>query len=90
MYYEVEPFGEYRQDVRTAQICSYIFNMAVDKKDRKKLTDFLLPWEKLFEDVPSQTTSSTQTVEEKLSVAYHVVAMYAAGVFDPKKVKEVA
>lgn len=44
MYDEIDPFGDYRADIRAAQIASYIFNMAVQSKDRKDLTHFLLPF----------------------------------------------
>ena len=88
MYYEVEPFGDYRDDVRTAHVVSMIHNMAVEVKNRKPLTEFILPWGKIEEDEPTKTPTQSQTVEEKLSVAYHIVAMYNAGAFDPKKVKE--
>lgn len=45
-YAAIEPFGEFRSDVRTAQLAQMAHNVAVMKQHQKKdLTDFLLKWE---------------------------------------------
>jgi hypothetical protein len=44
-YYQLEPFGEWRADVRVAQLCAVIANANRDPKRRKKpfeIEDFLL------------------------------------------------
>lgn len=41
-YFNLEPRGEERADHRAALIAATVFNMAVDVKDRKPYTDFLL------------------------------------------------
>lgn len=38
----LEPFGEFRADMRAALVAQTIFNMAVARKDRRPLKDFLL------------------------------------------------
>ena len=59
VYYEVEPFGDFRSDVRAAQVASMIFNMAVAAKDRKPLGDFILKW-----DGKEEKPTKTQTLQE--------------------------
>lgn len=44
-YFNLEPRGEERADYRSAQIVGMIFNMAVDIKNRKPFTDWLLKFE---------------------------------------------
>ena len=63
IYHDLEPFGEFRADVRAAQIAMMIFNMAVAVKDRKPLDHFLLKWgEEEKEDVKP---TSTKTLQER-------------------------
>lgn len=46
LYSQIEPFDEWRDDVRTAQIVSTIANLFRGNKGPLPLTDFLLPFGK--------------------------------------------
>lgn len=60
-YYELEPFGEERADIRSAQICQMLANVNRGKNQQPyKLGDFLLK----FDDDRQQRP---QTVQEKLN-----------------------
>lgn len=71
-YARLEPFNELRDDYRAASIVSMIFNMAVDKKDRKPIADFLLKWEGTVEEAPKK-----QTWQEQQAIARVIVAAYS-------------
>lgn len=51
-YNEFEPFGEWRDDYRTASIVQMIHNVAVKKEHQKKLEEFVL---KFGEQTKKQT-----------------------------------
>lgn len=53
-YYKEQPFGDYRADVRSAQITQILHNSNVKKKDMKKLDDFILFKPKSKPDVVKQ------------------------------------
>jgi hypothetical protein len=44
-YFHLEPFGDFRADYRAASIREMVHNIAVAKKHRKPLEDFLLKFE---------------------------------------------
>jgi len=45
-FYLIEPFGEYRADLRNAMLCSLIANVNKGKKQRPfKMKDFMLRFE---------------------------------------------
>lgn len=71
-YARLEPFNELRADMRSAQIASYIYNMAVSSRDRKPVSDFLLKWEEADEAKPR-----TQTWQQQKSIAYMIAAAYS-------------
>lgn len=57
MYYEVEPFGEWRADVRTAQLAAILANTNRDPKKRAspyEIKDFML-FEKLAKPKKAKT-----------------------------------
>lgn len=81
VYNELEPFGEFRDDVRAAQITAMIFNMAVAVKDRKPLTEFLLPWDKVLEQ---EAAPKRQTPEQQLQIARCIVMAFNAKALEQK------
>ena len=85
MYHELTPFGDFREDCRSAQVASYIFNMAVEGKDRKPVKDFLLPWSLTKEeDAPAQKPVQEVPLWQKQMNAMHQwAALYAAGGMKP-------
>ena len=40
-YYKLEPFGEYRQDLRAAIVSSTVWNVQADKKHKLTIDDFM-------------------------------------------------
>lgn len=60
-YARLEPFGELRDDYRAASIREMIFNMAVEKKDRKPIEDFLLRY-----DEDAKPRRKKQSVEQQI------------------------
>lgn len=81
-YSQMEPFGEWRADVRTAQLAAMLFNLAVVAKERKPIKDFLLPWEKLLKD--EEAPVRQQTWQEKLAIA-HMWARALANTRPPRE-----
>lgn len=71
IYYDLEPFGDFRADARAAQIAMMIFNMAVAVKDRKSLDHFLLKWgeeEKEGKPEAKKERGRKQTWQEQLEI----------------------
>lgn len=68
-YARLEPFNELRADARAALIASYIFNMAVNVKDRKELEHFMLNY--------SGEVKNKQTPEEQINLIKMFVGAYA-------------
>lgn len=60
-YLGLEPYGEERADYRAAMIAGMIFNMAVDVKDRKPYTEWLLK----FEEVEQKKQPTPAQVAQK-------------------------
>ena len=68
-YARLEPFNELRADQRAALIASTVYNMAVARKDRRKLEDFLLTFE---EREPAKKQTPKQQFElMKILAAAH-------------------
>lgn len=65
------PFGALRADHRAALIAGMIFNMAVDVKDRKPYTEWLLK----FKD--TEVIKKGQSIDEKVAIAYAITMAYA-------------
>lgn len=75
MFYDLEPFGEVRDDYRTASIVAMIANVNRDPKKRKepyKLEDFLL---KFGEQPPKKQ----QTWQQQALMLKMLAAAYSKG-----------
>ena len=59
-YARMEPFNETRADYRAASIAQMVFNMAVDVKNRKPISDFLLKFGETQQQRPKQTWQQQQ------------------------------
>jgi hypothetical protein len=83
---ELEPFGELRDDYRTALVAQMIFNTQVIEKHRRPLPDFLLKWGAATATNEDERPPAPrkQTVEEQIQ-AIHIWA----GVLSSPHVKEV-
>lgn len=75
----MEPFGEWRADVRSAQIALVTHNVMADEKHKLKIQDFIPDWldnydeavKKAEEEAKRRETSRPrQTPEEQLAIAY--------------------
>lgn len=66
-YFKLEPFGEERADLRTAQVCRVIAEMYRSKDQRPyTLDDFLLKFgESLVSDDAEDTTPQPQLIESQ-------------------------
>lgn len=73
LYARMEPFGEFRADLRAASIRQMVFNMAVRSQDRKPLKDFMLPSDETEEKKPAQPW------QEKKAIAMAIALAYASG-----------
>lgn len=71
----LEPLGDLRGDWHAAQITAMMFNLAVDKKDRKQIQDFVLQW--------TGEPKKPQTVEQKIAIA-RAMAQAAAAIHRKK------
>jgi hypothetical protein len=61
----LEPIGKWRDDYRTALLCTLISNMFSDKKSNPaKLTDFLLQWDKPKKNKKHQTVEEMKKILE--------------------------
>lgn len=69
-YARLEPFNELRADARAALIASYIFNMAVNVKDRKELEHFMLNY-------GEKKSQKKQTPEEQVEMIKAFVQQFA-------------
>jgi hypothetical protein len=81
-YDTLEPFGEWRDDWRSAEIVTMIANVNRDTKKRKepyKTTDFLVK----FGERSEEETKTRQTPKEQLSIAKMI-----AGAFNTTKRKK--
>ena len=72
LYARMEPFGEFRSDLRAASIRQMVFNMAVRNSDRKPLKDFMLSFEEAEAEKPAQ-----QPWQEKKAIALTIAMAYA-------------
>ena len=89
IYDSIEPVGGTRLDILAAQITAMIFNMAVDKKHRKPIADFILRWdgktaEEKMEELPKMPDGTIVT--EQVWIAMNIAAMNAAEMMSPGKV----
>jgi hypothetical protein len=73
IYAQLEPFSELRDDYRAASIAAMVFNMAVGVKDRKPISEFVLP----FGEPPEkkqQTWQEQEQIARLIALAYSVDA----------------
>ena len=81
-YYDLEPFGEWRADVRAAQVSSYIFNTTRAKpEDTRTVEHFILDWEAAAAKRAEQETKPPapprqQTIDEQVAIAKMWVEAY--------------
>lgn len=68
---EVEPFGEKREDYRTAQVVQMLHNMNVAPNDRKPVEEFLLSF--------APAVEQKQSVDEQIMVLNILAAALGAG-----------
>ena len=71
-YARMEPFNELRADHRAALIAQTVFNIAVDGKDRRPLTDFLLSYGDEEKPAPKR-----QPVEHQIAIAQAIAMAYS-------------
>jgi len=75
-YFQLEPFGDEREDVRNAGVREMVYNVAVKAKDRKPLIDFLL---KIGRPLRADRKTPEQVkVEEQASMAIFISAQQNA------------
>lgn len=61
-YYQDDPFGDHRGDIRSAQICQMLYAINAGKRsERKKLSDFL-PFYRKKAKVDENITDSVRSV----------------------------
>jgi len=57
-YYRIDPWGDHRADIRSAQIVKMLYDVNRGKKGKeRKLTDFLMFWKKPTKVDPNVATS---------------------------------
>lgn len=66
--YQLDPWGEHRADIRSAQIAQLLFNQNVKPDKRRKLTDFMPFWRKRV------TVEDPDEVSSKLKDRFSLLA----------------
>ncbi len=83
-YYQMQPFGEWRADVRAAQIAATAHNVMVGKESRVQVSDLIPDWLKNYDEAvkkaeqEQQPEPVKQTVEEQIAIARMWVAAFNA------------
>jgi len=77
-YFSLEPYGEERADHRAATIAGMIFNMAVNVKDRKPYTHWLLKF--VEQEVKGQKQPTKEQVAQKQFEMLQIYARAHSGV----------
>lgn len=68
-YYQLEPWGEERADIRNAILCALVANVFRGKGRRAKLKDFLPRFDE--EPRPRQSLSDMRAVMERFTAAHN-------------------
>jgi len=71
-YARMDPFSEARADYRAASIAMTVYNMAVESKHRKNLSEFLLKWDEEEQKPQKQTWQQQKAIAYMIATAYSV------------------
>ena len=76
-YSQIDPFDEWRQDLRTAQIIYYMVNlMRSDKVEPIPIEKFILKFGKAFEEMKTERIKPKQTWQQQKMIAYQIATSH--------------